>query len=61
MKVEVEVEMDVEVEGDMEVELEGYGSYLRPKTHIQYTHSQHLSTRTHAYTNNTRTHRNMMG
>ena len=28
------------------------GSYLRPKIHIQHTHSQHLSTRIHATTNN---------
>ena len=30
----------------------GSGYYLRPKTHIQHTHSKHLSTRTHASTNN---------
>ena len=29
----------------------GYGPYLRPKTHIQHTHSQHLSTSTHATKN----------
>ena len=38
-----------------------YGSYLRSKTHIQHTHSQHLSTRTHTSTNNKSTHRNSIG
>ena len=33
----------------------GFGSYLRPKTHIQQTHSQHLSTRTQASTTNKNT------
>ena len=27
----------------------GSGSYLRPKTHIHHTHSQHISTHTHLY------------
>ena len=27
----------------------GSGSYLRPKTHIQHTHPQHLSTHTHTH------------
>ena len=39
----------------------GSGSYLRPKTHIQHTHSQHLSTRTQSSTNNKSTHHNRMG
>ena len=33
---------------------------LRPKTHIQHTHSQHLSTSTQATTNDKSTHSNMM-
>ena len=37
------------------------GPYLRPKTHMQYTHSQHLSTRTQATTNDKSTHRNRIG
>ena len=37
------------------------GYYLRPKTHIQHTHSQHLSTCTQTSTNNKNTHRNKMG
>ena len=36
------------------------GSYLKPKPHIQHTHSHHLSTRTHSSTNNKSTHRNRM-
>ena len=39
----------------------GSGSYLRPKTHIQHTHPQHLSTRTQASTNHKSTHCNWMG
>ena len=39
----------------------GYGHYLRPKTHIQHTHSQHLSTSTQATTNDKSTHSNRMG
>ena len=39
----------------------GYGSYLRPKTHIQHTHPQHLSTSTHTSTNHKSTHCNRMG
>ena len=35
--------------------------YLRPKTHIQHTHSQHLSTSTQATTNDKSTHSNRMG
>ena len=38
-----------------------YGHYLRPKPHIQHAHSQHLSTSTHATTNDQSTHRNRMG
>ena len=34
----------------------GSGSYLRPKTHIQQTHLQHLSTRTQTSTNHKSTH-----
>ena len=37
------------------------GSYLRHKTHIQHTHSQHLSTHTQATTNDKSTHINRMG
>ena len=37
------------------------GPYLRHKTHIQRTHSQHLSTSTQATTNDKSTHNNMMG
>ena len=33
---------------------------LRPKTHIQHTHSQHLSTSTQATTNDKSTHSNRM-
>ena len=33
----------------------GLGPYLRPKTHIQHTDSQHLSTSTQATTNNNKT------
>ena len=29
----------------------GSGPYLRPKTHIQHTHSQHLSTSTQSHYN----------
>ena len=39
----------------------GSGSYLRPKTHIQYTHPQHLSTSTQTSTNHESTHCNRMG
>ena len=38
----------------------GSGSYLRPKTNMQHTHPQHLSTITQTSTNNKITHRNMM-
>ena len=41
--------------------LKGSGSYLRPKTHIQHTHPQHLSTSTQTSTNHTSTHCNRMG
>ena len=34
----------------------GSGSYLRPKTHIQHTHPQHLSTSTQTSTNHKSTH-----
>ena len=34
----------------------GSGSYLRPKTHIQHTHPQHLSTSTQTSTNHKRAH-----
>ena len=37
------------------------GSYLRPKTHIQHTHPQHLSTITQTSTNHKSTHCNMIG
>ena len=36
----------------------GSGSYLRPKTHIQHTHPQHLSTRTQTSTNHKSTYCN---
>ena len=39
----------------------GSGPYLRPKTHIQHTHSQHLSTSTQATTHDKSTHSNRMG
>ena len=39
----------------------GSGSYLRPKTHIQHTHPQHLSTRTQTSTNQKSTQCNRMG
>ena len=39
----------------------GSGSYLRPKTHIQHTHPQHLSTSTETSTNHKSTHCNRMG
>ena len=39
----------------------GSGSYLRPTTHIQHTHPQHLSTNTHTSTNHKSTHCNRMG
>ena len=39
----------------------GFRSYLRPKTHIQHTHPQHLSTHTQTSTNHKSTHCNMMG
>ena len=37
------------------------GSYLLPKTHIQHTHPQHLSTRTQTSTNHKSIHCNRMG
>ena len=37
------------------------GPYLKPKTHIQHTHSQQLSTSTQATTNYKSTHSNRMG
>ena len=37
------------------------GSYLRPQTHIQHTHPQHLSTHTQISTNQKSTHCNRMG
>ena len=39
----------------------GSGSYLRPKTHIQHTYLQHLSTSTQTSTNHKSTHCNRMG
>ena len=39
----------------------GSGSYLRPTTHIQHTHSQHLNTSTQTSTNHKSTHCNRMG
>ena len=39
----------------------GSGSYLRPKTHIQHIHPQHLSTSTQTSTNHKSTHCNRMG
>ena len=39
----------------------GSGPYLRPKTHIQHTHSQHLKTSTQSTTNDKSTHSNWMG
>ena len=39
----------------------GSGSYLRPKTHIQHSHSQHLSTSTQTSTYHKNTHCNRMG
>ena len=40
----------------------GSGPYLRPKTHIQHTHSQHLNTSTQVNnTNNKSAHSNRMG
>ena len=39
----------------------GSGPYLRPKTHTQHIHSQHLSTSTQATTNDKSTHNNRMG
>ena len=41
--------------------LKGSGFYLRPKTHIQHTHPQHLSTSTQTSTNHKSTHCNRMG
>ena len=38
----------------------GSGSYLRPKTHIQHTYPQHLSTSTQTSTNHKSTHCNRM-
>ena len=37
------------------------GPYLKPKTHIQHTHSHHLSASTHATTIDKITHSNRMG
>ena len=42
-------------------EYKSSGPYLRPKSHIQHTHSQHLSTSTQATTNDKSTHSNRMG
>ena len=39
----------------------GSGSYLRPKSHLQHTHPQHLSTSTQTSTNHKITHCNRMG
>ena len=39
----------------------GSGSYLKPKTRIQSTHSPHLSTNTQATTNDKSTYSNRMG
>ena len=39
----------------------GSGSYRRPKTHIQHTHPQRLSTRIRTSTNHKSTHYNKMG
>ena len=39
----------------------GSGSYLRPKTHIEHTHPQHLSTSTQSSTHHKSTHCNRMG
>ena len=39
----------------------GSGPYLIPKTHIQHTYPQHLSTITQATTNDKGTHSNRMG
>ena len=39
----------------------GSGSYLRPTTHIQHIHPQHLSTSTQISTNHKSTHCNRMG
>ena len=39
----------------------GSGSYLRPKTHVEHTHSQPLSTSTQSTTNVKNTHSNRMG
>ena len=39
----------------------GFGSYLRPKTHIQHTHPQHISTSTQTSTNHKSTPCNRMG
>ena len=39
----------------------GSGPYLRAKTQIHHTHTQHLSTSTHATTNDKNTHSNRMG
>ena len=39
----------------------GSGSYLRPKTHIQHTHPQYLSTSIQTSTNHKSTHCNRMG
>ena len=38
-----------------------FWAYLRPKTHIQHTHPQHLSTSTQTSTNHKSTHCNRMG
>ena len=39
----------------------GYVSYRRPKTHIQHTHPQHLSTSTQTSTNHKSAHCNRKG
>ena len=39
----------------------GSVSYIRPKTHIQHTHPQHLTTSTQTSTNHISTHCNRMG
>ena len=45
----------------MATHTKGSGSYLRPKTHIQHTYPQHLSTSTQTSTNHKSTHCNRMG
>ena len=46
---------------DLTINNKGSGSYLSPKTHIQHTHPQHLSTSTQTSTNHKNTHCNRMG